>query len=561
MVAVCLLFFLLTVFSLEAQELSISAEIEQGNHIEYQPLRGMVSITHNKDQKVDQASFRIEGKPLKVELIQETSVSPSSPLLVSFFRFTLPGQIRGLHELRAISVQVGNNILTSIPSTYVVGVLQAGGASSTVVLNFENIVDGSQTLFPGQRIRLGYRYTYSGSIELTTEKLPLLDAEGLQKIGAKNIKDFAKENLNVREITQEVQATKPGTFTFGPSSVQGYAYTVDANGRRTYLKPQVQAGTLPVTVTVKPFPDKDRPPSFNGAVGPFDLFKVSLLSSPNISVGDKIILSVEIGGKGQLENVPLPELCCQPGFSGLFSMSDLPPSEQAKGPSTKQFTVEMRVLSASVKQLPPVEFAYFDPEDQTYKILRSQPIPLTVTALPPAEPAAPIPKKEAQDTTKSHGEMAHALNPIEIEGIKPLVYQDLQNPYFSTWKVFYTFPIALLALLLQLNLYKSRQEESKRVKPVLARDLMEAAMRDYQITGRKGSPEFFKKMKSALLLRLKERGVIRELLENPEALPHEGIAGKVREFLLRIEEQRFSGKEQDVDPSIQKEAESLYKEI
>lgn len=557
---------LLSGFSLNAeeqgQELSISAEIEQGNHIEYQPLRGMVTITHNKDQLVDRESFRLQGKPLKVEPLQEVEVSPSNPMVVSFYRFTLPGQIRGLHELPAITVKVGKNTLTSIASTYVVGVLQVGAASSNVVLNFENIVDGSETLFPGQRIRLGYRYTFSGSIELSTEKLPLLEAAGLHKIGAKDIKDYTKEKLNVREITQEVEATKPGTYTFGPSSVQGYAYTVDVFGRRKYLQPQVQAGTLPVTITVKPFPDKDKPPSFNGAVGPFDIFKVSLLSSPKISVGDKIILAVEIGGKGQLENVPLPELCCQPGFSGLFSQSDLPPAEQSKGPSAKQFTVEMRVLSASVKQIPPVEFAYFDPEEQAYKILRSQPIPLTVAALPPPEPAAaPVPSKATQDTTASHGEVSHALAPIEIEGIKTLTTSDLQNPYFSTWNVFYSLPMALLALLFQLNIYKARQEERKKVKPVTARALMDSAMQEFQKTGHKGSPEFFKRMKSAMFLRLKERGVTPEVVENPDALPEGGIAGKVREFLLRIEEQRFSGKEQELDASLQKEAESIFKEI
>ncbi|MCE5316831.1 MAG: hypothetical protein LLG04_05650 [Parachlamydia sp.] len=288
---------LLTGCSLQAQELSISAEIEKGNHIEYQPLRGTVSITHNKDEKVDLASFRMGGKPLQVEPLRDVEVSPSSPLMISFYQFTLPGRIRGLHELQAISVKVGGNTLTSIPSTFVVGVLTVGEGSSSTVLNFENIVEGGQTIFPGQRIRLGYRYTYSGSIELTTEKLPLLDAAGLLKIGAKAIKDYTKESLNVREITQEAEATKPGTYNFGPSSVQGNAYTVDLYGRRKYLQPQVQSGTPAVTITVKPFPDKDKPPSFNGAVGPFDIFKASLLSSPKISVGDKIILAVEIGGK------------------------------------------------------------------------------------------------------------------------------------------------------------------------------------------------------------------------------------------------------------------------
>ncbi|MCE5316830.1 MAG: hypothetical protein LLG04_05645 [Parachlamydia sp.] len=235
--------------------------------------------------------------------------------------------------------------------------------------------------------------------------------------------------------------------------------------------------------------------------------------------------------------------------------------EQSKGPLAKQFTVEMRVLSASVTKVPPIEFAYFDPEEQTYKILRSTPIPLTVAALPPSQPATPAPTPAPQDTSASHGKVAHAIAPIEIEGIKALDPKDISNPFFSTWKVFYILPVALLALLLQLNLYKAGQEERKRVKPVMARDLMEAAMQEYQRTGRKGSPEFFKRLKNAMLLRLKEKGLTPELVENPDALPEEGIAGKVREFLQRIEEKRFSGQEPEMDASIQTEAESLFKEI
>lgn len=547
----------------QAQEISMTAEIEKGNHIEYQPLKGLIAIMHDKNDKVDEKSFRLQDKPLSVEPLQEVAISPSSPIVISFYRFELQGQTRGLHELPAISAKVGQKTLTSVPTTYEVGVLAVGEAASKVVLQFENIVKGDQTLFPGERIKLGYRYTYSGSIDLTEETLPLLDATGFLKIGAKSIKDFKKGTLNIREITQEVEASKPGTYTLGPSSVVGYAYKMDDYGKRQYLKPQLQSGAPAVTITVNPFPEKDKPPSFNGAIGPYDHFTVHLLSSPKINVGDKIVLAVEIGGKGQLANVPLPALCCQPGFSGQFALSDLPPSEQSKGPSAKEFTVEMRVLSASITQIPPVEFAYFDPASHAYKVLRSQPIPISVAALspPPASStAAPAVPEKKVDTTASHGEVAHNLAPIEIQGIKPLNLSDLRNPILGSWSVILSLPLALLGLLLQLNSYKAMQREGTIVKPKTSQDFMKEAQQALR-DNPKGSPEYFNRLKAALLLRLKEKGHTLTLNTNPETLPEEGVSGKVREFLVRIEEKRFTGQEQDIDQSIQKEAESLFKDI
>jgi hypothetical protein len=548
------LFLLFAPCFIEAQE--ITAEIEMGDHIEFQPLKGLITITHNKSDKIDTASFRLQDKPLEVELVQEVNFAANSPLLVTFYRFTLPGQTRGLHELPPISVKIGKDVVTSIPSTYTVGVLASGGPSNGVVLRFDNMLEGNRSLYPGQRIKLGYRYTFSGSIELNEETLPLLEATGLLKIGAKSIKDYVQGQLNIREVTQEYEAKEPGEYNFGPSSIQGNAYTQGLYGRRQYLQPPVQAGTPAVTISVKPFPDQGKPPSFNGAVGPFDHFTVKLLSASKITIGDKIVLSVEIGGKGQLADVPMPELCCQPGFSGLFKLSDLPPTEQAKGPNIKQFVVEMRPLSASIKELPPVEFSYFDPDTKSYQILHSQAIPLTIAALPP--PAATPTAKPAEkvDTTASHGDVAHNLSPIEIESLEKLTSADLSNRLFGTWDIFWSLPIGLVGLLLQFNYYKVLQRERAAPRSVEAEALLEGAK---QAT--KGSAEFFRLLSQALILRLKEQGHITTLYDNASQLPAEGAAGRVRDFLLQIDEMRFTGREQELGKSLLQQATTLFKEL
>ena len=356
-------------------------------------------------------------------------------------------------------------------------------------------------------------------------------------------------------MRQEVEGTKPGDYTFGPSSIVGNAYKQDVSGQRQYLQPPVQAGAPQSTIKVLPFPEKDKPASFNGAVGPFDTFKVTLLSSPKMNVGDKMLLNVAIGGKGQVENVPLPELCCQPGFSGQFQLSDLPPKEEMKGTTTKQFTVEMRVLSPTLTQIPPVEFSYFDPALKTYQKLNSQAIPITIAQIQPQVPPAEKPPKSQPeaDTAASHGNVAKQLAPIEIEGITPLKMEDLNDLSFGTWNVLWSLPIALAALLLQLNFYKAWQEERKKIKTKSARDLFEEAMQAPQTS-------FYRLLNQAFMLRLKEEADP-EVLETASALPEEGMAGQVRTFLLAIEEKRFTGQEAPLDQALQIHAKTLFEEI
>ena len=100
------------------QDVQISAVVDQQSIYEMQPLKVLVSINHNKNAKVDAASFRIGGKTIKVEFIQDVQISPISPLVLSYYRFTLPGQPVGLYELPEITVKVGGKVYSSIASTY-----------------------------------------------------------------------------------------------------------------------------------------------------------------------------------------------------------------------------------------------------------------------------------------------------------------------------------------------------------------------------------------------------------------------------------------------------------
>lgn len=74
---------------------------------ENSPIKGTLMVTHDATLKVDISSFRIGSDPLKVELEKEVSLSSTNNLLISIYKFELPGKPKGSYNLSPMSVKVG----------------------------------------------------------------------------------------------------------------------------------------------------------------------------------------------------------------------------------------------------------------------------------------------------------------------------------------------------------------------------------------------------------------------------------------------------------------------
>lgn len=573
-----LYFFVLFFFSLGcplyAQTVQVSAEIETEAY-ENEPLKGTLSVTHQKQESVDTNSFSLGKKNLPVELVQEVQIAPNNPLTLSIYRFYLPAQPQGLYALPTISVHVGRKSYQSPMSSYTVKrrteapSMTTPSASSPVpststspispslpdgkaaspVLRLEARVSGSNSLYPGQRTTLAYTYYFSGNIALTTETLPLLDATGFIKIGEKEIKDFSQGALSVREIAQQIEAIKPGTYSFGPSLIEGRAYTEDIPGRPVYAADKLSAEAPPVTITVNPFPKENQPASFNGAVGHY-AFAASLLSPATVTEGDEMSVSLKISGTGNLKNVQPPDLCCQPGYSGFFRLSDLPPSEEIEG-DTKTIVVKLQPLNPFIQSLPSIEFSFFDPDTASYIVLHSEPIPIHVAPsknVPSATQsgATPAPSSKEPLTPPST-----SPKPIEIETIFSLSKGDLYNKLFGTWWALAILPAGLGWLLYQRNLQKYLEWKKTQIPPVTSQSLFQKAFA-------KQGKCHFAALEQALRLALVERGLLSSI---DDPLPQEGLCGEVKNFWETLEEKRFGGKENVPIEEVRRASEQLLNKI
>jgi hypothetical protein len=565
-----LLFFI--PFELQAQgwqEVKVTAEVDQEKLFENQAFKGLISITHDKSLQVDKSSFTVDEKPLSAEFVQDVEVSPPHPLIISYYRFTLPGQPAGLYLLPEVRVNVGGKAYSSIPVTYAVEAASAAEPihpqkeskskpkeakkHSTAFLKLQVSTDGTQTLYPGQRFRVSYRYLFNQNIELSEEQLPLLEPQGFVKVGTKEVKSSQEKDVTVQEISQVLEATKPGKYVIPASHISGYVYQTDSFGNVIYQKPALEATEKEMTLTVSPFPAKGKPASFNGAIGPFDHFTASLKSPSSLYVGDKIDLDIEIGGTGQVDNVPLPELCCQPGFSGLFKLSDLPPASELKN-QIRHFSVEMRPLTDSIKNVPSIEFSYFMPQEGSYDVLRSESIPIKVSPVPvvPKEESPSPSKKEETAGPKVSTQPAK----IEISGNMPMTTADLYNRPFGTWAVLYLIPFGVFGIIFLVTLRRYLLMKKTQVKPKLSQDYFNEALQAPPT-----SPQFYHLLNKAFRLKLVDKKLIKEAGVNFEDLPASGVVEEVRNFLRSLEEKRFTGHEKTLGNVQIEEARKLFKKL
>lgn len=539
-------------------DVKVEAEIEDKAIFEALPVKGLITVTYPSDQTINADSFRMEGKPLKVDHVQDIPMTTGN-LKISIFRFDVEPKDKGLHILPEISVVVGGKTYKSITSTYQVKGMEDKGVSKNtegIVLKLEAFVDGPTTLFPGQKTVLGYRYSFNGNIETSVEETPLLEAKGLIKVGEKIVKQAEKGDFSILQITQEVQGDKPGTYSFGPSTLEGFPYHQDSLGKRSYAKQKLSSVVPPVTITVKDFPTEDKPASFNGTLGNYQ-WTVALISPSSMSMGDEISLKADISGEGVMDTVKLPELCCQPGMTGLFRLGDLPPVGKTQD-KTKTFVISMRPLSTSIKEIPSLEFSSFDPKTEKYVVSRSKPIPITVTALKtaPPEPIHPDTQKPQEQVSPDWQKSLSKTEPIEIEGIYPLTISDLQNCFLGTWWTLMLIPLGFGILIYQLNLQKFIAQKQTQVVVRQSQDYFDEAL-----NAKPDSSERHNLLIKAFLLRLVERGELKSDNISPEQLSEEGLQGEVRSFLLGVEKKRYTGKNIGYEAELIKNAKALFSKI
>ena len=140
---------------------------------------------------------------------------------------------------------------------------------------------------------------------------------------------------------------------------------------------KVTLQSKPVSILVKPLPAANRPASFNGAVGNFNL-QVRVEKS-SFTTDESGKLQLTIAGEGNLTLVTAPDIKWPAGVE-VFESSLVDSLNRLMVPvsGSKTFSFPFIISKPGSFTLPSVEFSFFDAVTATYKTIQTQPILLTV---------------------------------------------------------------------------------------------------------------------------------------------------------------------------------------
>ena len=141
---------------------------------------------------------------------------------------------------------------------------------------------------------------------------------------------------------------------------------------------------------------------FVDGIGKFTKFSVEA-DKNEAMINEAILLSVEIEGKGNLDQVVAPKLNLPDFFNSYESKTDLQ-QDLTTGfvGGKKRFEFVLQVARSGEWNIPEQKFTYFDTESSTYKTLKTEPIKLSIKRPPPGQyrpvdAISALPNKDEQD--------------------------------------------------------------------------------------------------------------------------------------------------------------------
>lgn len=142
----------------------------------------------------------------------------------------------------------------------------------------------------------------------------------------------------------------------------------DPFGRSEIVEYPAKSNTLKVEVI--PLPENNKPASFRGAVGNFDF--MASIDKQKTKTNEPITLKFDISGTGNLKLLELPPFELPNGFEKYDPKTDEQINRSGKIGGTKKAEYLLIPIIAGAREIPAIEFSYFDPETKSYKTIRSK---------------------------------------------------------------------------------------------------------------------------------------------------------------------------------------------
>ncbi len=251
------------------------------------------------------------------------------------------------------------------------------------------------------------------------------------------------------EVERTLQVDRPGQLS--PEDINvlvtyptrlGRSNDFFSMGRLAILSHmQISAQAQVEPIEVLPVPTKGRPADYTGAVGQY---KIEASAKPTtVAVGDPITLTLSISGTSNLQQLPAPAVNKCSELNASFRVPSDPLAGEVVG-EAKQFAVSIRAKSDSVKEIPAIPFTYFDPAQEKFVTVKSEPIPLKVS------PASKLALSQIVDATGQRAPVANRLTEstggilANYTDMDEVLSQQAFEPGVVTWLLLALPPISFV---------------------------------------------------------------------------------------------------------------------
>jgi tetratricopeptide (TPR) repeat protein len=299
-------------------------------------------------------------------------------------------QTAGRYTIAPLRIVVDGQALTTEPIEITVGLVDGRPPATKPATDLElQVIPEVTEPWVGQRIPIVVQLRV-GDTRVDDLNYPTLSVDGA------TVEDFAKPSrrdewaggrrVQILDFRTTLTPLKSGPLELTGVAMDMAVLETSPTRRRGGLFDDFFSGARrrsirltadPVRLDVRALPDAGKPAGFSGAVGTFE-FQVEA-GPTELAVGDPITVKSQIVGVGNLESVHPPAIAesaeykaYEPTLVSGNKRGGNIAFEQVLIPKTKK-----------VRNVPSLEFSFFDPFDGEYKVARSAPIRVRVGAAPP----------------------------------------------------------------------------------------------------------------------------------------------------------------------------------
>jgi len=273
-------------------------------------------------------------------------------------------------------------------------------SSAPSSFGFLRLVTTKKEFYVGEKVPVELKAFFRAGVELRVDGLPTLNSDAFtmnkldnQPLSSQQLIDGARYTVFTWSTT--ITAVKAGDYEM---SVQiPVTVTVRQRPQRSrsddpfggdafdamfnnFFGPatqkQVALNSKPNTIKILSLPVENRPASFSGAVGRFDLTAEAVPAQT--AAGDPVTLKLKISGTGNFDRVAAPAVEANGTWKTYKPGTKFEPGDNDGYSGAKNFEQALVPIQTGKLEIPALAFSYFDPEQKQYVTRTAAPMNIDV---------------------------------------------------------------------------------------------------------------------------------------------------------------------------------------